>query len=418
MYKTAQIIVVGSEFFSRDKRDTNSLWLTEELEKRGVRVLDKSIVADDLETLTRVVKQGLESTDLVISTGGLGPTEDDRTRDAVARALERELVFHPEIAEELERRFALRGRTMAENNRRQAYIPDGSWVVPNETGTAPGFLCQDETGHFLALPGPPREMMGMFELFLEKQADSFGGELVVLRRTLRVTGLGESDMDRMIADLYKDLTNPEVTINFTPRGLEIHLTTRAPGMERAEEMTEPLIRAMKERLEGFLYSDDGRELAEVVVDMLGRAGLTVACAESVTGGHFAHSLCSVGGASQVFLGGVVSYTEQTKRDFLGVSEDVLQEFSAVSQQTALEMVQGIKKKTGADLSLACTGFAGPTGGTEADPVGTVYVAFSSPQKTTVKRLSIPGSRNLMRARTTQAMLYILFRYLSKASKRD
>ena len=413
MYKTAQIVVVGSEFFSRDKRDTNSIWLTEELEKRGVRVLDKSTVADDLETLTRVIKQGLESTDLVVSTGGLGPTEDDRTRDAAAAAMGRPLEYRAEIADELEKRFASRGREMAENNRRQAFIPAGSWVVDNPNGTAPGFFCEGKLGGFLALPGPPREMKGMFETFLEHKADAFGGEMLILRRTLRVTGLGESDMDRKIADLYKDLQNPEVTINFTPHNLEIHLTTRAPSVKEAESLTNPLVESIKERLEGYLFSDDDRDLADVVVELLQDAGLTLAAAESVTGGHFAHSICCVNGASQVFLGSVVSYTEETKRGLLGVRQETLDEFSAVSEETAREMVEGLKQKTGANLCLACTGYAGPTGGTEKDPVGTVYIAFSTPEKLTVRRLSLPGSRNLMRSRTTQAMLYMLFRYLRK-----
>jgi nicotinamide-nucleotide amidase len=256
-------------------------------------------------------------------------------------------------------------------------------------------------------------MKGMFETFLEHKADSFGGGTLILRRTLRVTGLGESDMDRRIADLYKNLQNPEVTINFTPHNLEIHLTTRAASVEEAEVLTGPLVEAMKERLEGYLFSDDDRDLADVVVGLLKDTGLTLASAESVTGGHFAHSICCVSGASQVFLGSVVSYTEETKRGLLGVRQETLDEFSAVSEQTAREMVEGLKQKTGANLGLACTGYAGPTGGTDKDPVGTVYIAFSTPEKLTVRRVSLPGSRNLMRSRTTQAMLYMLFGYLRK-----
>ena len=415
MYNTAQIVVVGSEFFSRDKRDTNSIWLTEELEKRGVRVLEKSIVADDLQTLTRVIAQGLESTDLVISTGGLGPTEDDRTRQAASNALGRELLYRPEIANELEKRFARRGRKMANNNRSQAYIPKGSWIVPNETGTAPGFLCQVERGSFLALPGPPREMKGMFKLFLDHKKDEFGPNQVLVRQMLRVTGLGESDMDGKIADLYKELSNPEVTINFTPRNLEIHLTTRAADETEAIELSAPLVRSIKERLDGYLFSDDDRDLADVVVGQLKDAGLTLAVAESVTGGHFAHRVCSISGASQIFLGGVVSYTDKAKTALLGVDPETLEKYSAVSEQTAMKMVEGIKTITGADLCLACTGYAGPTGGTDENPVGTVYVAFTTPEKTSVRRLSLPGSRNLMRSRTTQAMLYMLFRYLRRVS---
>lgn len=408
MIKTAQIIVVGSEFFSRDKRDSNSIWLTEELEKRGVRVLSKSIVADELSTLARVIRQGLDSVDLVISTGGLGPTEDDRTREAAARALGKELVFHPELATLIEERFRRRGREMSDNNRRQAYLPADTVAVLNPNGTAPGFCCEG----LLALPGPPREMKGMFLDFLDRKGGEFGGgQMVLVRRTLRVAGLGESDMDDRIADLYKDLDNPEVTINFTPQGLEIHITAKAASPAEGEQLMEPLISAIKERLEGYLYSDDNQELADVVVGMLSRLGLTLAAAESVTGGHLAHRLCSVAGAGQVFQGSVVAYTERLKQVTLGVREETLSQHGVVSEAVAREMSEGARALTGADLTVSCTGFAGPDGGTDEDPVGTVYVGFASPEKITVKRLSIPGDRNLMRARTSQAMLYVLFRYL-------
>lgn len=417
MFKTAEIVVVGSEFFSRDKRDTNSIWLTEELEKRGVRVLSKVIVADDLEQLTRVIRHGLESVDLVISTGGLGPTEDDRTREAASRALDFELEFHPEIVRELEQRFARRGRTMSENNRRQAYLPGNSVVVANPTGTAPGFHCSTERGDFLALPGPPREMKGMFEQFLEaNQALLPDDTQVSVLRTLRVTGLGESDMDRRISDLYQGVTNPEVTINFTSNDLEIHLTAKAAKVAEAERLIEPMVQKIAERLDGFLFSLHDESLSEVVVKLLKSKGLKLATSESITGGHTSHMVCSVPGASEVFLGSVVAYTQECKRELLGVKSETLQQHSAVSEEVCREMVEGLYDRTGADLCLSCTGYAGPGGGTEADPVGTVYVGFRSPEKTSVKRISLPGSRNLVRSRTTQAMLFLLFRYLR--SRRD
>jgi competence/damage-inducible protein CinA-like protein len=414
MYRTAEIVVVGSEFFSRDKRDTNSIWLTEELEKRGVRVLSKSIVTDDLEELTRVIRHGLEAVDFVVSTGGLGPTEDDRTRDAVSRALGLELRFQQEIADEIEQRFTRRGRLMSENNRRQAYIPEHSEVVRNETGTAPGFYCQTQKGSFLALPGPPREMQGMFLRFLVDHSSELPTDSqVTARRTLRVSGLGESDMDRKISDLYKDLTNPEVTINFTPHDLEIHLTARAGDLDQAEALIDPLAYSIEERLEGFLFSAADQSLAEVVVGELKKSGLKLAVTESITGGHVAHEICSVPGASEVFLGSIVAYTEGCKMGLLGVSPETLAEKTPVSEEVALEMLKGLKQRTGADVCLSCTGYAGPGGGTERDPVGTVYVGFLTPERESVRRISLPGSRNLVRSRATQAMLFMLFRYLRK-----
>lgn len=412
MFRTAQILVVGSEFFSRDKVDSNSTWLTEQLERMGVRVLSKCVVADDLGQLTQVIKRGLEAVDLVISTGGLGPTEDDRTREAAARAFGVDLEFRTELEEQIRQRFARRGIRMTDNNRRQAYLPAGGTAIANSNGSAPGFYCAAGTTYFVALPGPPGEMQGMFNTFMTQHNDLLSPEsLVVVRRTLRVTGLGESEMDGRISDLYKDVENPEVTINFTPHDLEIHLTAKAVNEHTAQSLMEPLVATMEERLAGYLFSAEDRSLAEVVVEMLQNSGLRLASAESVTGGHFAHKICSVPGASKVFSGSVVAYTEDCKQRILGVSGESIELQGVVSEQVAVEMAEGVSRLTGSPLAISCTGYAGPEGGTRRDPVGTVYVAFKSPEKTTVKRLSLPGTRNLLRSRTTQAMLFLLFRYL-------
>ena len=413
-FRTAEIIVIGSEFFSRDKLDTNSIWITEKLEQIGVRVLSKSIVSDDLDALTRVMKQGLETSDLVISTGGLGPTEDDRTRLAASLALGRDLIFREELLEQLKARFVKRGRTMSENNRRQAYVPEDSEPVENPNGTAPGFSCLTDASlaTFLALPGPPREMKPMFEAFLDSHRDKLpDDQLVTARRTLRVAGLGESAMDGLICDLYQDLTNPELTINFTGNDIEIHLTAKAANIQAAEGLLTPLVEAIKERLRGFLFSEHDKSLAEVVVGLLATQGFTLAIAESITGGNLAHQICSVPGASSVFLGSVVAYTEGLKSSFLGVDSSTLKKCSDVSAEVAREMVEGLKQKTGATLVMSCTGYAGPSGGTTADPVGTVYVGFSTPTETKVSRLSLTGGRNLVRTRTSQAMLFQLFQFL-------
>ena len=254
----------------------------------------------------------------------------------------------------------------------------------------------------------------MFHSFLDKHKDRLPSDtLVSARRTLRVTGLGESDMDRRIADLYRELSNPEVTINFTPHDLEIHLTAKAGSLEQGEALMKPLVLEIEERLRGFLFSTEDESLPQVVVNRLGRAGLTLASAESVTGGLLAHQICSVPGASQVLKGSIVSYTEECKRALLGVRAETLEKYSAVSEEVAREMVEGLAERTGASLCLSSTGYAGPGGGTKNDPVGTVYIGFKSPEKTTVRRLSLPGSRNLVRSRAAQAMLFMVFRYLDK-----
>ena len=250
-----------------------------------------------------------------------------------------------------------------------------------------------------------------FDFLAQNQSKLPSESQVKVRRTLRVTGLGESDMDRRIADLYKEVENPEVTINFTPHDLEIHLTAAAPSVEMGEALMAPLVTAMQERLEGFLFSVNDESLAEVVVRMAGAAGFKVALTESLTGGHAAHKICSVAGASEVFWGSVVAYSEEAKHKLLGVELATLEEHTAVSEAVALEMVEGLHEVSGAHLCVSCTGYAGPSGGTEDDPVGTVYLGFRSPQRTTVRRISLPGSRNLVRSRTTQAILFLLFKYL-------
>ena len=410
MFKTAEIIVVGSEFFTRFKPDSNSLWLTEQLERRGIRVVAKRTVADDMEALTAAYKDATARVDLVISTGGLGPTEDDRTRDAVASACGLELIFHQEIVDDIVAKFALRGRTPSANNERQAYIPQGAEVIENSNGTAPGFYLRVWESMLLVLPGPPREMERMYGLFAERAQSLYPvGEVVTAGRILKVTGLGESDMDRRIADLYRDLTNPEVTINFTPNDLEIHLTARASTPEQAEALLDPLAAQMAERLQGFLFSTQGATLAEVVSGRLRERGLTVALAESLTGGLVSHRLASIAGASDILAGGVVAYTEAAKQALLGVRSQTLSEQSVVSEAVAVEMAEGAYQRFGSDLALSCTGYAGPTGGTEQDPVGTAYLGLCRAGVTSSLRVSVPGDRNLVRTRVAQAMLFWLYR---------
>lgn len=412
MVSTAEIIVVGSEFFSPLKVDSNSLWLTEQLERRGVRVLAKHVLADDLPTLTQAFREALHRVDLVIATGGLGPTEDDRTREAVAAACQRPLARDPAVLEELAAKFARRGREMTPNNARQADRPEGAQLLPNAQGTAPGFWLQTPRAVVVVLPGPPREMKPLFELFVQHRFQDFSSQRwTVQRRLLKVIGLGESDMDSRIADLYRELENPEVTINFTPLDLEIHLTARAESSEQAQALLDPLVLAMAQRLRGHLFSVDGETLAEVVWRALRERGVTVAFAESLTGGLAAHRLAAVPGASEVLRGGVVAYTEAAKQLLLGVSEESCREHGVVSEQVAREMAEGVSQRLRSTLALACTGYAGPGGGTDRDPVGTAYLALHHQGTTETRRLSVPGDRELVQSRVAQAMHAWIFEVL-------
>ena len=415
MFKTAEILVVGSEFFTRFKTDTNSIWLTEQLEKRGVRVVKKTIVTDDLNTLTEAFVHALDGADLVISTGGLGPTEDDRTRYAFAGALGVDLEHHQDIEEELRRRFERRGRELGENNKRQADIPVGATVLPNPQGTAPGFFSQVESGTLLCLPGPPREMKPLFEDFAERNLSSFPAESdIVLSRVLRVTGLGESNMDRLISDLYKDLKNPEVTINFTSVDLEIHLTARAPSSQDARAMIDPLAARMAERLEGYVFSTEDQSLVEVVSALLRERECSIGFAESLTAGLAASEFASVAGASAVLAGSLVTYTEAAKSKLLGISPELIESEGVVSEAVASAMAVAARTRFGSDFALSCTGVAGPDGGTAENPVGTAYLGLATSEGVSTTRVSLPGDRNLVRSRVVQSMFYRLYRYLCKS----
>ncbi len=413
MFNTAEILVVGSEFFSPLKLDSNSYWLTEQLEGRGVRVQAKRVLADDLSVLTAAFQQAMASVDLVVATGGLGPTLDDRTRDAVAAAFGVDLCLDQAIVDDIAAKFERRGRAMTDNNRRQALIPAGFKVLANPGGTAPGFyhVCDGPT--VLLLPGPPREMQGMFEVFVQRCAQHFperSGKLCT--RVLKVSGLGESDMDSRIQDLYGDRDNPEVTINFTPDDLEIHLKGRGDTEESATSLVEDLSEKIRERLEGYLFSEQGESLAQVVSRLLQAQGLTVATAESVTGGLVAHRLSSIPGASQRLKGGVVAYTEENKVRHLSVPEELLRACSAVSPGVALKMAEAVRRDWGADLGVSTTGYAGPGGGTPEEPVGTIYVALATAHGSEVSRLEFPGDRDLVCKRGAQAALFKLWGYLN------
>jgi len=404
--RCAEIIAVGSELLSSERVDTNSLWLTEQLNRLGLEVIAKAVVGDDLGRLTEMIRTAVERTPLVIVTGGLGPTEDDLTRDAVALATGCPLALDAAVLEELTAKFARRGREMAPNNKRQAMVPEGAEVLPNPQGTAPGLYLARGDHQLVILPGPPRENRPMFAQEVVQRLPL--GEQRLARTVLHVSGLGESDMDALIAPLYKPLDNPTTGILFTPVDLEIHLTARGTSLEECERLNTELADRMAEKLGKNLYSR-GLSMEEVVGLELKRRGQTVATAESLTGGLIGERLTRVAGSSAYFLGALVTYSESAKEKLLGVPTALLREHSAVSAAVAEAMAAGARERTGADYGLAVTGYAGPGGGTEADPVGTFYVGLADAAGTTSKRFQVPGERELVRTRCSQAALDYLRR---------
>lgn len=405
----AEIIAIGSELLTPHRTDTNSLWLTERLNSVGIEVQLKTVVGDDEAILEESLRDALRRSAVIISTGGLGPTEDDITRKVFARVTGRHLKLDYEVLEGIRQRFASRGYQMTPNNERQALILDGGKVLPNPNGSAPGIKLDQEGKLIVLLPGPPRENQPMFEDYVMPDLERMSRGVRMARRVLKVTGLGESALDDMIAPIYKEYTNPTTTILFTDSEIEIHLTGSADTAARAEEIVGELTDKLEEKLGYYLYSTTGESLEEVVGHRLRLKQFTIATAESCTGGLVAERITRVPGSSDYFVGSVVSYTNDVKSHLLDVPEDMIEMHGAVSGEVAEAMARGVKARTGSTIGVSVTGTAGPGGGTDAVPVGTVYVGLADDVVTSNRRLVLPGDRHLVRWRASTAALEMVRR---------
>ena len=405
----AEIIAIGSELLTPHRTDTNSLWLTQRLNSIGISVLQKTIVGDEESRLEEAVRDALRRSDVIISTGGLGPTEDDITRKVFARVSGRQLMLDYEVLEQIRERFASRGYQMTPNNERQALIPRGATVLSNPNGTAPGIRMDQDGKLIVLLPGPPRENQPMFNDYVMPELEKLSRGARISKRLLKVTGLGESALDDMIAEIYTPYTNPTTTILFTDSEIEIHLTATSETVARAEEIVDELADKLEERLKDHLYTTTGETLESVIGNRLLLKRYTIATAESCTGGLIAERITSVPGASDYYVGSVISYTNEAKADLLGVPREMIESRGAVSGEVAEAMARGVKERTGATIGLSVTGLAGPGGGTEAVPVGTVYIGLADDIMTSNRRLILPGDRHLIRWRASTAALEMVRR---------
>lgn len=410
----AEIIAVGSELLTPQRVDTNSLVITEALNNLGVEVIGKQVVGDATTRLAEAIRESLNRAEIVILSGGLGPTEDDVTRDAAAQALHRKLVFSAEQEAILAQFFQRLNRKMAENNRRQAHLIEGAEALPNPNGTAPGQFVKTETGALVLLPGPPRELKPMMANEVAPRLRAMLPGQVIKVRSFRVTGIGESDLDRMIAPIYTKYTNPATTILFASGDLFVHLRARCDTEKEADALLKKVGDPIAEVLGDLVYTEDPNEPLEGVIGRLLREQkASVVTAESCTGGLVAARLTTLPGSSQSFLGGFVTYTDMQKQKVLGVSADLLSEQTAVCEQVAAAMADGARDRTGATYAISTTGYAGPTGGTERDPIGTVYVGVSAPHETVVERIKHGGDRERVRTYSTQSALNIFRKILQK-----
>lgn len=410
---SAEIIAIGSELLTPTKTDTNSLWLTEKLNEIGIEVMLKTIVGDDGARLEETVRDAVRRSDIVITTGGLGPTEDDITRACTAKAIDRELVYHDEIEVHLRERFRAWGREMPEINKRQAYVIKGAEVLPNPHGSAVGMLLDDGGKLLIVLPGPPRENQPMFNDHVLPRLRAVAGETYVRRRLLRVSGLGESAVDEIAAPIYTAYPTVQTSILFNRSEVELHVAARADNeieaKSTADEVAEKLISALGKAV----FATNGETMEEVVGNLLKARGETVATAESCTGGLVGYRLTEVPGSSAYFLDGAITYSNEAKIRDLGVEISIVENHGAVSSECAEAMAEGVRSRSGADHSVSVTGIAGPDGGSDEKPVGTVFIGYAGQNGTKSVRLTLPGDRYLIRWRTSQAALDYLRRQLLK-----
>lgn len=411
---TAEIIAIGAELLTPFRVDTNSLFLADHLERLGIALVQKTVVGDDTEHLKRAFGDALKRVDLVIGMGGLGPTEDDRTREAVAELLGRELEHNDEVLALIQGRFRRRGKKMPEVNQRQAKVPDGAEWFPNDNGTAPGLWIPVEGNKVvLLLPGPPPELKAMFEEYCVTRLRQRAPKKAFATKVLKIVGLGESEVDQRIAPLYRGVDNPQTTVLAGPGQVEVHL--RATGSDTSEALrrADALAEKIEEEMGDAIFSSGPENLEQVVGLYLMMRGATLSVAESCTGGLLEQRLTSVPGSSRYFVGGVVCYSDKLKVKLVGVGEALIKRKGAVSAEVVQALAKNIRRKTRSVLGVGITGIAGPEGGTPDKPVGTVYIALADAHRVKVEKHRFLGDREKIRWHATQAALALVRRKLLK-----
>jgi nicotinamide-nucleotide amidase len=413
---TAEVIAVGSELLGTARVDTNSLFLSGRLASLGIELRAKAVVGDDRSRLAAVFRGALSRADLVILTGGLGPTDDDLTREVVADALALELEEHPAIVARIEERFARRGLRMPAVNRRQAMVPRGGTALDNPNGTAPGLFIEHDGRLIVLLPGPPRELQPMFDALCAGPLLGRAGHWRIYKETLFVAGRGESHVEEIAQPIYSRWTSEtppiETTILAMPGQVELHLTLRQADAEAAGARLRSARDELAAALGKDVFSTDGRAMEEVVGTLLARRGLTISAAESCTGGLLMSRLTDVPGSSAYALGGAVTYSNELKTRLADVPAGLIEAHGAVSEPVAVALADGIRARTGSSLAVGITGIAGPGGGTPQKPVGTVAIALTGHDLAPrVRTFSFFGGRPQVKFQSTQAALDMVRRTL-------
>ena len=406
---TVELICVGTELLLGNIVNTNAAWLAEQCAALGLSCYYQTVVGDNAQRLAGILRTGLERSDILILSGGLGPTQDDLTKETAAQVCGRKLTEDAGSLSRIEEYFRERGLRMTDNNRKQALVPEGALVVDNDNGTAPGLILEKDGKRIILLPGPPNELIPMFEKKIAPYLLSLDpdGPSVIYSRTVKICGLGESGVETMITDL-EALTNPTVAPYAKTGEVHLRVTARAAEEKEAKKLVKPVVKELERRFGRSVYTTKNEvTLEEAVVKLLKKHDLTASTVESCTGGLAAGRLVNVPGVSDVFKAGFITYSNKAKRKLVGVKKETLERYGAVSPETAREMAVGAAKASGADVALSVTGIAGPDGGSEEKPVGLVYMACFVCGNVWVERFQFKGNRAKIRESSVAAALTLM-----------
>lgn len=404
---TVELICVGTELLLGSIVNTNAAFLAEKCAGLGLSCYFQTVVGDNEKRLSGVLETALERSDIVILSGGLGPTEDDLTKEVAAKVCGKKLVLHEPSRQAILQYFEKKGTEPTDNNWKQAMLPEGGIVLDNPNGTAPGVIIETKKNKVILLPGPPNELCPMFESGVRPYLEGLTNQ-VICSQTVKVCGIGESRAETMVKDLIDAQTNPTIATYAKTGEVHIRVTAGAENQKTAAKLIKPVVKELKRRFENAIYTtDEETTLESAVVELLRANGLTATCAESCTGGLLSARLVNVPGVSEIYKSGLVTYSNKAKRKLLGVKKATLQKYGAVSEQTAEEMAKGAAALTKADVAVAVTGIAGPDGGTKEKPVGTVYIACAVKGKTVVKKYQFAGNRSKVREATVSEALVLM-----------
>jgi nicotinamide-nucleotide amidase len=409
----AEILAVGTELLLGDIVNTNAEYIARRLKDLGITVYNQGVVGDNEERLMEEYKHSFSRSDMIITTGGLGPTNDDLTKEVAAKFFNKKLILHEDVVNNIKEYFKRKNVDMNESNKKQALFPEDSKLIPNDNGTAPGCIISENGKTIILMPGPPKEMMPMFEKYvvpyLEKLTDG-----TIVSKVLRVSGVGESHMEELVKDIIMAGENPTIAPYAKDVEAILRITAKGETKEKCLSLIKPIEDKIRERLKENIYATDDTALETVVGDILVRNKLTISTAESCTGGLLAGRIINYPGISESYLEGAITYSNEAKVKILGVKKETLESHGAVSPETAIEMAKGIAKVAGTNIGISTTGIAGPGGGTEEKPVGLVYIGLCINNEVISKKLLISGNRDKVRERSVFEALDFLRRKLNES----